>query len=122
MAVGPTDHPDEENTWYESVLVTPEAQHRLSASDVWHHLGGWSDDGDCYDTQLGDFAVDLDEFWCRLAGPDETLRRRIMDALKDIRGKWRTATVTADGIVTVRFEDKPDRVLRPPVDRSQSPA
>ena len=120
MAVGPFDHPDEKNTWYESVLVTPEAQRRLSAPDVWHHFGGWSDDGDCYDTQLGDFAVDLDEFWCRLAGPDESLRRQIMDGLKGVRGKWQTATVTADGIVTVQFEDQPDRVLRPPVSTAES--
>ncbi len=110
------------NTWYESVYVTPEAQHRLSASGIWYHFGGWSDDGDCYDTQLGDFAVGLDEFWCRLAGPDESLRRRIMDGLKGVRGKWRTATVTAGGIVTIQFEDQPDRVLQPPVTSSESPA
>ena len=121
MAVGPFDHPDEVNTWYESVYVTPEAQHRLSASDIWYRFGGMSDDGDCDDTQKRQFNDELDEFWYRVAGPDEGLRRRILERLGGIRDQWRTVTATADGVVTIQFEDEPDRLLRPPAASPEAP-
>ena len=49
-----------------------------------------------------------------MAGPDEGLRRRILECLGGIRDEWRTVTATADGVVTIEFEDEPDRTLRPP--------
>ncbi len=122
MAVGPFDHPDEVNTWYESVYVTPEAERRLRASEIWYHFGGCTDDGDCYDTQERQFNDELDEFWYRVAGPDEGLRRRILECLGGIRDPWRTVTATADGVVIIRFDEEPDRTLRPPAASPEAPA
>ena len=51
MAITPAA-PEKAPTWADDhVLVTPEAQERLCASEIWYHLGGWSDEGDTYDTQ-----------------------------------------------------------------------
>ena len=44
------------NTWVGTdVLVTPAARDQLNPTDIWFHCGGWSEDGDTYDTQLEDF-------------------------------------------------------------------
>ena len=76
--------PEEDNRWEEHVLVTPDFRDRVQSTDVWYHLGGCSDDGDTYDTQLSDFEDQLDDFCLKLAGPDESLRRRVMALLEEI--------------------------------------
>jgi hypothetical protein len=74
MAIRP---PKDASSWSSAdVLVTPEAQDRLNTEHIWHHLGGWNEDGDTYDTQLVDFERELDRFWADLIGPDEQLRRK----------------------------------------------
>jgi hypothetical protein len=35
---------------------------------IWYHLGGWSDEGDTYDTQLADFEEQLNLFWADVIG------------------------------------------------------
>ena len=68
MAVGkPAD--TESLAWTLRVFVTPEAERRLQPSEIWHHFGGWSDGGDCYETQETQFTEQLEEFWARLLGP-----------------------------------------------------
>ena len=101
-------------TWAtEHVLVTPDAPKRLSASEIWYHFGGWCDDGDTYDTQEWSFSKELERFWARLVGPDEHLRRQILDILHTIPA-WRRVIVHADGRVQIQFPNTPEKLLRPP--------
>ncbi len=101
------------------LLVTPEAQQRLCASEMWYHLGGWSDEGDTYDTQLAQFEEELEGFWARLIGPDEQLRRSLLTPLESLRPKWKSVTISSDGTVAIHFTDGPQKVIQPPV--SQTP-
>ena len=98
--------PEKAPSWADDhVLVTPEAQERLCSSEIWHHLGGWSDEGDTYDTQEIGFQEELDRFWMQLIGPDEQLRRSILDALQRIEQKWKFVKVFPNGKVRIRFND-----------------
>ena len=105
MAKSP-ERPEKAPDWADDhVLVTPEAQHRLSPSEIWYHFGGWSDEGDTYDTQEACFQEELDLFWMNLVGPDEQLRRGILDALQRIEQKWKFVKVSPNGKVRIRFDD-----------------
>ena len=87
MAIAPAA-PEKAPSWADDhVLLAPEAQERLSASEIWYHLGGWSDEGDTYETQEWQFQEELDRFWMQLIGPDEQLRRSILDALQAHRAE-----------------------------------
>ncbi|MCK4661004.1 MAG: hypothetical protein KAV82_15895, partial [Phycisphaerae bacterium] len=98
--------PEKAPDWADDhVLVTPEAQECLSASEIWYHLGGWSDEGDTYDTQEFQFQQELDRFWIQLIGPDEQLRRGILDTLQRIEQKWKYVKVFPNGKVLIRFHD-----------------
>ena len=115
MAIAPPQ-PDKESGWAPTrVLVTPQARERLDASEIWHHFGGWSEEGDRYDTQISQFEQELDRFWTELAGPDEQLRLAILESLADIQPRWRSVTVRAHGLVTIRHANGSKTVLRPPV-------
>ena len=107
---------DEEKVpWGEpDLLVTPQAQDRLEVSQIWHHLGGYCDDGDTYDTQLFAFGEELDRFWALLTGPDELLRRELMAAVAGVKPKWRTVTLSPDGTVRILFKRGKEKVVRPP--------
>lgn len=101
-----SERPKKAPDWADDhVLVTPEAQERLCASDIWYHLGGWSDEGDTYDTQEFQFQQELDRFWIQLIGPDEQLRRSILDTLQRIEQKWKFVKVFPNGKVLIRFRD-----------------
>lgn len=102
------------------VLVTSEAEERLSPSEIWYHFGGWSDDGDTYDTQLAQFEEDLDRFWANVVGPDEHLRRNILRILQAIHPKWERVTVSADGVVIIRHADGSEKTLQPSHIRTRS--
>jgi hypothetical protein len=102
------------------VYVTPDAQERLSASEIWHHFGGWYDEGDTYDTQAHQFQQELEQFWMQLIGPDEQLRRSIVGPLESLQPDWKAVTVAPEGTVTLRFIDGTSKALRPPV--AESPA
>ena len=114
MAMAPAP-PKKAPSWADDhVLVTPEAQERLCASEIWHHLGGWSDEGDTYDTQDFQFQEELDRFWMQLIGPDEQLRRNIIRTLESIRPAWKEVSVSHDGTVRVEFEDGSVKQIAPP--------
>ncbi|MGD2111183.1 MAG: hypothetical protein PVI86_17535, partial [Phycisphaerae bacterium] len=96
------------------VLVTPAAQERLCASEVWYHLGGWSDEGDTYETQEFQFQEELEGFWMRFLGTDEQRRRQIVGALEGIQPRWDAVHISPDGKVRIRFADGSDKTLTPP--------
>ncbi|MEE9294853.1 MAG: hypothetical protein V3W34_07835 [Phycisphaerae bacterium] len=115
MAINPEKA--EKQSSEDCVLVTPEAEERLSPSEIWYHFGGWSDDGDTYDTQAAQFEEDLDRFWSNVVGPDEHLRRNILRTLQGIQPKWQRVTISPDGVVVVRYADGSDKTLQPPQPR-----
>jgi len=68
--------PQKKSCWHnDTVCVMPQASRHLTADNIWFHMGGYSEDGDTYETQLYYFERNLDEFWNDLIGPYETLRQ-----------------------------------------------
>lgn len=114
MAVAPEPLQNAAAWASDHVLVTPEARERLCSSEIWYHLGGWSDEGDSYDTQQYQFEEELEGFWMRLLGPDEQRRRQILGALEGIQPPWKTVHVLRDGTVRILFADGSDKMLTPP--------
>jgi hypothetical protein len=107
--------PEGDTKWSEEqVLVTPESRERLSACEIWYHLGGWSEDGDTYDTQEFEFGQALDRFWAELIGPDENLRRQLVRETDQIQPEWHTITITPKGDVTIHFADGATKTLQSP--------
>jgi hypothetical protein len=105
------------------VLVTPAAEEQLQPSEIWYHLGGWSDEGDTYDTQAQQFEEDLERFWVCLVGPDEQRRRSILNALRCIKPEWQSVTISSDGVVRIRHTDGSEQTLQPPkTSNGQQPA
>jgi len=115
MAVKPWEG-DEQRSWCcdREVYVTPQAQQQVSASEVWFHLDGYSDDGDTYDTQQHDFNEELDAFWLRLSGPEEPMRCQLMECLRNLPEGWRSVTIQPDGRVTIIQGDGSEKALLPP--------
>ncbi|MCP4708399.1 MAG: hypothetical protein GY869_07235 [Planctomycetes bacterium] len=108
--------PQGKSCWHnETVCVTSKARRHLSPDNIWFHLGGYSEDGDTYDTQLYYFEKNLDEFWNELIGPYEALRQHLIDDMYRIRDKWRKVVLTDDGRLELIFQDgkkvevKPDQ-------------
>jgi len=114
MGIPPVGESEENRFREETVYVTPEAQEILAPSHIWFHLGGWSDEGDTYDTQESQFTQDLERFWSRLVGPDEQLRRDLMTAAERITPKWKAVTLSANGTVRIRFRKGKAKVVRRP--------
>ncbi|HPF38090.1 MAG TPA: hypothetical protein PK093_05565 [Phycisphaerae bacterium] len=113
-----TTPPPEGPTWCaEHVLVTPDARSRLHPAEIWHHLGGWCDEGDRYETQEYEFEQDLSRFWADLIGPDEHLRQSILEVLSRVPGDWREVTVYRPGIVNIQLADGTNKALLPPSDQ-----
>jgi hypothetical protein len=106
--------PKADDRWSDEVLVTPQAEDRLSAEAVWHHLGGWNEDSDTYDTQLSDFESQLDRFWADLRGPDEQLRREVLSALAGLKPTWKSVKVFASGKIRVQFKNRRTKTIQPP--------
>lgn len=104
MALVPVE---EQNQWSSNykVCVTLEARERLMASEIWHHLGGWCEDGDTYDTQAEQFEQELDRFWRDMVGPDEHLRAALLDATCRITREWQSVNITSTGTVDIQFAD-----------------
>ena len=97
----------------EDVLVTPEANQQLLASQIWYHLGGWSEDGDTYDTQEDQVEQELNRFWADLIGPDEQLRRKLLETLLSLKEKWRSITIRHNGTVTIQRTSGKVRTIKP---------
>ena len=122
MAVKPWDGKAERHWHAETeVYVTPAARERLRSSQIWHHFGGFSDEGDTYDTQEHEFRQEVSAFWMRLAGPHEPLRHKLMECLAELGKGWRSATVERTGRVVILNDDGSRTTLMPPA-RSASEA
>jgi hypothetical protein len=114
MAVKPAE-PDRKDRWLgDEVYVTPAAERELAARLIWYHLGGFSDDGDTYDTQEEQFSQELDAFWQQLVGPHESLRAQLMAATGTLTKGWRQVTIRPNGKVVILHKDKSEQVLAPP--------
>jgi hypothetical protein len=115
LAVNPWDG-EGQRSWCGDceVYVTPEAQRQVTDEQVWYHMGGFSDEGDTYDTQLHGFSEQLDAFWMRLAGPEEPMRCKLMECLSNLPEGWRSVTIQPDGRVTIRQGDGSEKTLLPP--------
>jgi len=74
--------PSKVRTWSDtSVYVTPESRSQLATTDIWYHLGGWSDEGDTWDTQVYNLEQEIEEFRATIIGPAEYLRSKIRESL-----------------------------------------
>jgi len=103
------------NRWIGTdVLVTIAAREKLVSTDIWYHLGGWSDEGDTYDTQLADFEEQLNLFWAEVVGPGEYLRQRLFGCLRDFRIKWDRIEIHCSGKVWISHKDGTAEMLQPP--------
>ncbi|HSV98656.1 MAG TPA: hypothetical protein VLI39_00680 [Sedimentisphaerales bacterium] len=96
------------------VLVTLEAREQLDASDIWYHLGGYSEDGDTYSTQLADFEEQLNRFWATVVGPGEYMRQRLLDCIRDFDIKWKHISIESSGKVWITYQDGSAQMLQPP--------
>lgn len=96
------------------VLVTPSARKELTSTDIWYHLGGFSEDGDTYDTQLEAFEEELNLFWSTVVGPGEYMRQRLLDCIREFGIRWRQVTVESSGKVWISYQDGSAQMLQPP--------
>lgn len=113
MAVRPACGEQKNRWWDEELLVTPQARDRLNTSDILYHLGGYSDDGDTWETQEYQFSEQLDHFWDRLVGPDESLRRHVFEMVGSL-DNWRQITLTPNGQMVIQLSNGKKRKLQPP--------
>jgi hypothetical protein len=106
MAVREPVHEGEDRSWVSvEVMVTPSARTQLGSAHIWYHLGGWSDEGDTYDTQLSQFDEELQLFWSTLIGPGEYLRARLLDCLRGFELDWQTITIDSAGTLSITNKD-----------------
>lgn len=98
----------------DDVSVTPEAREQLSPSHIWFHLGGWSDEGDTFETQEYQFEEQLELFWSKIAGPGEYLRTKLVENLDAVKGEWQTITIDADRTVVITYKDGSTKTLKFP--------
>lgn len=107
--------PETSNARAESIVyLTPAAEEKLAPSEIWHHLGGWYEDGDTYETQEAAFIECLEAFWAATIGPDEYVRREICRSVDRLQDHWSTVSISSDGTVTVHAKDGSIKVLPPP--------
>jgi hypothetical protein len=117
MAVSYEKHKGEHSWTEDIVYVTPNASEQLDNSNIWYHLGGYSDEGDSYETQEHYFEKDIQEFWDKLAGPYESLRGEIISALRgqySLYDKWQKITFTSDEVLEILFKDGRKEKVRSP--------
>ncbi len=102
----------EDSQYYDvEVLVTLNARNSLDPTDIWYHLGDYSEDDDTYDTQLRYFKEQLELFWAKIIGPGEYLRSRLLDCLEGFNLDWQSITIDADNTLTVIHKDGRKDVL-----------
>jgi len=96
----------EDAQYYDAeVLVTLKARASLDPTNIWYHLGDYSEDSDTYDTQLCYFKEQLELFWGTIIGPGEYLRSRLLDCLRDFNLDWQTITIDSSGTLTITRKD-----------------
>jgi len=111
------ESPEEENrtNWSSiDVLVTPAAQEQLVPTDIWYYMGGWSEDGDTYDTQLASFEEGLEAFWAKLVGPGEHFRLKLLDCARSFGMDWQNISIESSGKVWISSKDGTTQMLQPP--------
>lgn len=113
MAVKPPSS-DPSQGWDPTVYVTPAARGALTSEQIWYHLGGFSDQGDSYDTQEDQVHRELADFWLRLDGPYESLRRRLLEATADLPQGWQHVTIRPEGQIVIGQADGREEVFAPP--------
>lgn len=114
MAIQPARAEKQNIWWDEDVLLTPQARDRLSDMDILYHLGGFSDEGDTYDTQEYEFSEAMERFWAQLVGPDEQFRRTIIKALSGWGSEWKSVTILPNGKVIMALKDGSKKTMKPP--------
>jgi len=103
----------DKRSWYcTNVYVTPEARTQLDSTDIWYHCGGWSEDGDTWDTQLYCFEQDLEQFWASIIGPGEYLRSKIREFLFGLVIEWQKITIEADETISILYKDGTEKVFK----------
>ena len=111
------EEPNDRHRWVdEAVCVTRGARDCLSVENIWFHLGGYSDEGDTYDTQLYECEKELDEFWNELIGPYETVRQQLIKELYPLYDKWRRVTILEDCSLEILFKDGRIERVKPPAE------
>jgi len=93
--------------------VTLEAQCQLSISDIWHHLGGWNDEGDTYDTQEYQLEEQLELFWSKIVGPGEYLRTKILGSISGIVTDWQQITIEENRTIVIQYKDGTEKSFKP---------
>jgi len=96
------------------VYVTHKAREQLASSQIWYHLGGWSEDGDTYETQEYLFGEELELFWSDIIGPGEYMRAKIVGNLDSIKGEWQTITIDAHRTVVIMYKNGSQKTLKSP--------
>lgn len=115
MAVQPEAQDEDKKPFYcENTLYVTKAARQLNDTELWHHLGGFCDEGDTWDTQQRDFSEQMARFWAQMMGPDEPLRQKIMDAVYELKDEWRSVTILSSGAVTIHYKDGTDKTIVPP--------
>lgn len=114
MAIREPPQTEGSRSWSTTEVLVTLAAKELDPTDIWYHLGGWSDEGDTYDTQLADFEEQLRLFWANVMGPGEYLRQRLLDCLRDFDLKWRQISIESSGKVWITYKDGSAKMLQPP--------
>jgi len=115
------EEPAKTRTWsYTNVFVTLESRSQLTTTDIWYHLGGWSDEGDTWDTQLYAVEQEIDQFWATIIGPADYLRSKIRESLYGIVKDWKTISYEDDETLTIQYKDGTEKVYKSPQSSSSA--
>ncbi len=100
------EQPTEKRSWCcMNVYVTLEARSQLGSTDIWYHLGGWSDEGDTWDTQLYYLEQELEQFWATIIGPAEYLRSKLRSCLYGVVKDWKQIIFDDNEAITIKYKD-----------------
>ena len=104
MALNENEQAD--SSWCDlEVYLTPASRQKLSSSEVWFHCGGFSDEGDTYDTQLYCFEEELGKFWANILGPAEYLGSKLIQCMWGIDLEWQKVSFDIEGNVSITLKD-----------------
>ncbi len=82
-------------------LITLKARDSLDPTNIWYHLGDYSEDSDTFDTQLFYFEQQLELFWATIIGPGKYLQSRLLNCLEDFNLDWQSITIDSDHTITM---------------------
>ena len=95
------------------VYVTRDSKDQLDNVNIWYPLGGYSDEGDSFETQEYYFEKDLNEFWNELIGPHESLRQKLVSETYCLGDKWTKLILTKEGSLEIFFKNGKREYIRP---------